>query len=164
MLALACFIGAPACGGFVESGNGVARLTVDERGGTLSIDSLSLTIPPSALQKTWTLAARRAGTDAPVGPAFVVEPSDVLFDEMHPADVGLAYDAVAHPHAADMFAATLVGGSWHALEVSQGAAIPPGVAHGITTVTGTFGILECTGGACPGMTADSGTLDGSTHD
>ena len=164
MLALACFIGAQACGGFVESGNGVARLTVDERGGSLSIDSFSLTIPPNALQKTVTLTVRRAGTDAPVGPAFVVERSDVLFDATHPADVGLAYDAAAHPHASDMFAGMLVEGSWHALEVPQAAAILPGEAHGLTAATGTFGILECTGGVCPEMTADGGMLDGGAHD
>lgn len=37
-LAVAGVIAAQACGGFIESGNGVVRLTVDERGGSLSID------------------------------------------------------------------------------------------------------------------------------
>ena len=161
---LACFIGAQACGGFVESGNGVAHLTVDERGGSLSIDSLSLTIPPEALQMNVTLSARRATIDAPVGPAFVVEPSDVIFNASHAADVGLTYDAIAYPHPPDMFAATLVAGAWHALEVPQGAAILPGVVHGMTLTAGTFGILECTAGVCPGTGIDGGVADGGAHD
>ena len=79
-LLLTCGLGAAACGGFVESGDSVARLTVGTEGGTLTLDGFALVVPPHALGGTVTLSAHRAATDAPAGPAFVVEPADVTFD------------------------------------------------------------------------------------
>ena len=44
-LSLTCGLGLAACGGFVESGGGVARLTVGTEGGSLTLEGFALVGP-----------------------------------------------------------------------------------------------------------------------
>jgi hypothetical protein len=155
-LLLTCGLGLAACGGFVESGGGVARLTVGTEGGTLALDGFALVVPPHALGETRTLSAHRASTDAPAGPAFVVEPADVAFDAVAPAEVALAYDGVLHPHAAEVFVAVSTAGGWHVLAAPPAHTPTLGSAHGLTATGGTFGVVECPGGVCPAIVTDAG--------
>ena len=162
LVVFAAFAAAPvACGGFVETGGGVTRLTVGAEGGTLETDGFALVIPAHALGMTVTLSAERAHSDSPAGPAFAIEPASVTFDQGMPAEVRLAYDGAAHPHALEVFAAILQSGGWQALPPPVGDVATAGSAHGTTTTVGTFGVLGCPGGVC--ATPDAGTTDAS-HD
>ena len=140
---------APACGDFVESGGDVTRLTVGAEGGTLATEQLALIVPPHALSTTVTLTAARAATDAPASHAYAVGPDHVTFDGAAPAEVTVHYEGALHPHAVDVFAAVLSGGAWHALTRPAGDTGTAGVARGVTTVTGTFGAIDCPAGVCP---------------
>lgn len=140
---------APACGDFVESSDDIKRLTVGEEGGTLALDTFALVVPAHALDHTVTLSAQRAAMDAPAGAAFTVtSTSHVTFTAM-PADVTLHYDAAIHMHPSEIYAATLVSGLWHRLARPATDAGTPGVARGVTTEVGTFGVIDCPGGVCP---------------
>jgi len=155
-LLLICGLGLAACGGFVESGGGVARLTVGTEGGTLTLDGFALVVPPHALGGTVTLSAHRAATDAPAGPAFVVEPADTMFDAVAPAELALNYDGALHTHAAEVFVAVFAAGGWHMLAAPTGHTPTLGSAHGLATTGGTFGVVECPGGVCPAIITDAG--------
>jgi hypothetical protein len=150
------------CGGFVESGGGVTRLTVGAEGGTLATSGLTLVVPPHALTATVTLSAHRAAGDSPAGSAFTIEPADVGFDPLTPAEVTLDYDATAHAHPSEVFAAVSAAGGWHALPRPAGDPGTAGLAHGVTTTLGTFGVLDCPGGVC--AAPDGGATDASAHD
>jgi hypothetical protein len=149
------------CGGFVESGEGVTRLTVGAQGGTLEAPGFALVIPPHSLTATFTLSVRRAPSDAPAGPAFTVEPVHVAFDPATPAEVRLESDAAAYPHVPEMFAAIATTDGWHSLTRPAGNSGSAGVVYGMTTTVGTFGPLNCPGGSC--TTPDGGAADGG-HD
>lgn len=155
-LLLTCGLGLAACGGFVESGGGVARLTVGTEGGSLTLEGFALVVPPHALGGTVTLSAHRAPTDAPASPAFVVEPADVVFDSAAPAEVTLVYDGVLHPHATDAFAAISSAGVWHILAAPSGQTPVLGSAHGLTSHAGTFGVVDCPAAVCPATVTDAG--------
>jgi hypothetical protein len=146
---LALAIAASGCGGFVESGGDVQRLTVGAEGGTLAIGDFALVVPPQALAHTVTLSAHREETDAPAGPAFTVGSPDIVTFSSVAADVTLHYDDAVHTHAAEVFVAILVSNVWHRLDPPAGDPHTPGVAHGETTEIGTFGVIECPGGVCP---------------
>jgi hypothetical protein len=137
------------CGGFVESGDDVKRLTVGAEGGTLSNAEFALVVPPHALDHTVTLSARRAAVDAPAGPAFTVSSTDHVTFLSVPADVAVGYDASVHIHPAEVFAAIQVADVWHALARPAGDPGTAGAAHGVTTEVGTFGVIDCPGGICP---------------
>ena len=141
--------GGSSCGGFVESGGDVKRLTVGAEGGTLATEGFALVVPPHALGEIFTLSAQRAAMDAPAGPAFTVGPGHVTFDPTIPADVTLHYDATVHAHPADVFAAILVADVWHMLARPAGDTGTAGIAHGVTPGVGTFGVVDCPGGVCP---------------
>ena len=141
--------GTPACGDFVESGGAVTRLTVGTVGGTLATDQLALNVPVHALTTTVTLTAARAGTDAPASRAYTVGPDHVTFDGAAPAEVTIHYDGALHPHPVDVFAAVQTGGAWHVLTRPAGDTGTAGVARGVTTMTGTFGAIDCPAGVCP---------------
>jgi hypothetical protein len=140
---------ASGCGGFVESGDGVQRLTVGAEGGTLAMGDFALVVPPHALDHTVTLSAHREAMDAPAGPAFTVGSTDHVTFPSVAANVTLRYDAAVHTHPAEMFVAILVSEVWHRLTVPAGDPHTPGVAHGETIEIGTFGVIECPAGACP---------------
>jgi hypothetical protein len=145
----ALVIAASGCGGFVESGDDVQRLTVGTEGGTLAMGDFALVVPPRALAHTVTLSAHREEADAPAGPAFTVGSTEhVTFPSMA-ANVTLHYDAAIHTHPAEVFVAILVSNVWHRLDPPAGDPHAPGVAHGETTAIGTFGVVECPGGVCP---------------
>jgi len=146
---LALAIAGPGCGGFVESGDDVRRLTVGEGGGTLAIDEFALVVPPHALAHTVTLSAHREETDAPAGPAFTIGSADHVTFPSVAATVKLHYDAAVHPHPAEVFVAVLVSNVWHRLDPPASDPHTPGVAQGETTEIGTFGVIECPGGTCP---------------
>jgi hypothetical protein len=149
ILTLAVAIAGPGCGGFVESGDDVQRLTVGEEGGTLAMGEFALVVPPYALAHTVTLSAHREETDAPAGPAFTVgSTAHVTFPSVA-ANVTLHYDAAVHTHPAEMFVAILVSNVWHPLDAPAAGSHTPGVAQGETTEIGTFGVIECPGGVCP---------------
>src|SRR5215468_11026402 len=95
------------CGDFVESGDGVQRLTVGAEGGTLTIGELALVVPPHALDHTVTLTAQRATPDAPAGAAFTVDSTDHPTSFATAADVTLHYDASVHTHAVDVYVGIL---------------------------------------------------------
>ena len=137
------------CGDFVESNDDVKRLTVGTEGGTLTIDTFALVVPPHALDHTVTLSAHREATDAPAGPAFTVASTDPVTFPSIAAEVTLHYDAAVHTHPADVYAATWVSGVWHQLTRPAGDPGTAGVAHGVTTAVGTFGVIDCPGGVCP---------------
>ena len=137
------------CGDFVESNDDIKRLTVGAEGGTLTIDTFALVVPPHALDHTVTLSAHREATDAPAGPAFTVASADHVTFPSIAAEVTLHYDAAVHMHPADVYAATLVSGVWHQLTRPAGDPGTSGVAHGVTTAVGTFGVIDCPGGVCP---------------
>jgi len=147
-LALLAGTGA-GCGDFVESGDGVQRLTVGAEGGTLTIGDFALVVPAHALDHTVTLSAHRETMDAPAGPAFTVTSTDHVSFPSIAADVTLHYDATIHMHPSDVFAATLVSGVWHQLTRPAGDPGTSGVAHGVTMDVGTFGVIDCPGGVCP---------------
>lgn len=140
---------ASGCGDFVESSEDVQRLTVGAEGGTLTIGELALVVPPHALDHTLTLSAHREAMDAPAGPAFTVESTDHAPFASMPADVTIHYDALLHTHPSEVFAATLVSGVWHQLPRPATDPGTSGLAHGTTTDVGTFGVIDCPGGACP---------------
>ena len=140
---------ASGCGDFVESGDGIQRLTVGTDGGTLALGEFALVVPPHALDHTVTLSARRETMDAPAGPAFTVSATDQVSFGSTPADVALHYDTAVHTHPADVYAGTLVSGVWHQLPRPAGDSGTSGVAHGVTTDVGTFGVIECPAGVCP---------------
>jgi hypothetical protein len=140
---------ASGCGDFVESGDGVQRLTVGTEGGTLTLGEFELVVPPHALDHTVTLSVHRETADAPAGPAFTVSATDQVSFGSTPADVTLHYDTAVHTHPADVYAATLVSGVWHQLPRPAGDSGTSGVAHGVTTDVGTFGVIECPAGVCP---------------
>jgi hypothetical protein len=142
-------VGGSGCGGFVESGGEVQRLTVGAEGGTLATEGFVLLVPAHALGEPVTLSAQRAVTDSPAGPAFTVGPGHVTFDPTIPADVTLHYDAAVHAHPADVFAAILAADVWHVLARPAGDSGTAGIAHGVTPGVGTFGVVDCPGGVCP---------------
>jgi hypothetical protein len=158
-LALVCALMAAACGGFVESDSTIARQTVDSQGGALHLDAFSITVPPHALVRVVTLSARHAPADAPAGPAYVVEPAGTTFDPAAPAEVVIAYDATAHPHPIEIFAATFDGALWQPLPKPASPADNTGHVHGLTTRTGTFGVVQCLAGVCPPHGIDGGAQD-----
>jgi hypothetical protein len=137
------------CGGFVESGDGVQRLTVGAEGGTLAMGDFTLVVPPHALDHTVTLSVNRETMDAPAGPAFTVRSISYVTFSSIAADVTLHYDAAVHTHPADVFVGTLASGVWHRLTRPAGDPGTPGVAHGEATELGTFGVIDCPGGVCP---------------
>jgi hypothetical protein len=150
---VACLIGlcsgGLACGEFVESGGDVKRLTVGAEGGTLAAESFALVVPPHALAHTFTLTVQRAAIDAPAGAAFTVGPDGVTFDPTLPAEATLHYDAAVHTHPPDVFAAIADANGWHVLPRPAGDTGTAGVARGVTTQVGTFGVIDCPGGVCP---------------
>jgi hypothetical protein len=113
------------------------------------LDEIALVVPPHALDHTVTLSARREPMDAPAGPAFTVAATVQVSFGATPADVTLHFDAAVHTHPADVYAATLVSGVWHQLPRPAGDSGTSGVAHGVTTDVGTFGVIECPAGVCP---------------
>lgn len=155
-LLLTCCLGLAACGGFVESGGGVSRLTVGAEGGRLTMEEFALVVPAHALASTVTLTVHRSSTDAPAGAAFVVEPTDVTFDGAAPAEIRLAYDGTLHPHASEVFAAVSSANVWHILPAPAGETPTLGSAHGLTNHGGTFGVVDCPGGTCPADISDAG--------
>jgi hypothetical protein len=151
------------CGGFVESGGGVTRLTVGAEGGTLATTGFALVVPPHALMATVTLSVHRAAVDAPAGSAFTVESAEhVSFDSMTPGEVTLDYDAAVHAHPGDVFVAVAATDGWHALTRPAGDPGTAGLARSATTTLGTFGVLDCPGGVC--ATSDGGAPDATAHD
>jgi hypothetical protein len=148
-----------ACGGFVESDSTIARQTIDARGGALHLDAFSLTVPPHALVHVVTLSARHAPAAAPAGPAYVVEPAGVMFDPASAAEVIIAYDTTTHPHPVEIFAATFDGALWQPLPKPATPSDSSGHVHGLTTRTGTFGVVQCPGGGCPPHGVDGGVQD-----
>ena len=140
---------APACGDFVESGGDVTRLTVGAEGGTLTTEQLALIVPPHSLTSPVTLTAERGPADAPASHAYVVGPHQITFDATIPAEVTIHYDSAVHTHPTEVFAAVQTGGVWHQLPRPTGDTGTVGVARGVTTMTGTFGAIECPGGVCP---------------
>ena len=148
-LVVALAIVASGCGDFVESGDSLKRLTVGTEGGTLAIGDFALVVPPHALDHTVTLTAHREAIDAPAGPAFTVTATDHVSFASTPADVTLHYDAAVHMHPSDVYAAALVSGVWHQLPRPAGDSGTSGVAHGVTTEVGTFGVIDCPAGVCP---------------
>ena len=148
-LVIALAIVAAGCGDFVESGDGVQRLTVGAEGGTLTMGDLAFTVPPHGLDHTVTLSAHREATDAPAGSAFNVTSTDHVSFPTMPADVALHYDATVHMHPSDVYAATFASGVWHQLPRPAGDPGTSGVAHGVTMDVGTFGVIDCPGGVCP---------------
>jgi hypothetical protein len=158
-LALAYAAMAGACGGFVENDSTIARRTFDAQGGALQLDAFSLTVPPHALVHVVTLSARHAPSDAPAGPAYFVEPGGAMFDSAAPAEVVIGYDTSAHPHPLEVFAATFDGAVWQPLPKPASLADDAGRVHGLTTRTGTFGVIQCLVGACPMHGVDGGAQD-----
>ena len=148
-LVVALAIVASGCGDFVESGDGVQRLTVGTEGGTLAIDEFALVVPPHALDHTVTLSAHREATDAPAGPAFAVTSTDHVTFGSTGGDVTLHYDTAVHMHPSDVYAAALVSGVWHQLPRPAGDSGTSGLAHGVTMDVGTFGVIDCPAGVCP---------------
>ena len=163
VLVVTCGLAVAACGGFVESGGGVARLTVGAEGGMLELESFALVVPPHALAATVTLSVHRAPTDAPAGPAFVVEPADVTFAIAPAAEVRLPYDATLYPHATEVYAAVSLADGWHILATPPGDTPTLGSAHGLTTNGGTFGVINCPGGICPASVTDGGVTADAGH-
>src|SRR5262245_24517433 len=140
---------AGGCGDFVESGGEVARLTVGAEGGTLAIGELAFVVPPHALDHTVTLSAHRAAMDAPAGAAFTVDATDPTITLAMPADVTLHYDAALHTHPVDVYVGISMSGTWHQLMRPATDPGTSGLAHGVTTALGTFGVIECPAGVCP---------------
>jgi hypothetical protein len=153
MLLLAWVGVLPGCGSFVESDNQIARVTVDATGGALHLDAFSLTIPPHAVSRVVTLSVRHAGIEAPIGHAYQLDPSDAVFDAAAPATISIAYDPAAYPHPSEILVVTYTGTAWHALAPAGTPEV--GVAHGSTTHTGTFGVMQCPGGVCPATGPDA---------
>src|SRR5262245_31148823 len=123
---LALAAGGAACGGFVESGGSISRLTVGPEGGRLTYDTFALGVPPQAVGSTVTLSAQRAASDAPAGPAFVVGPDHVTFPMAAPAEVELAYDAISYPHPFFFFFFFFSSGGWQPLSASPTDPGAPG--------------------------------------
>jgi hypothetical protein len=102
-------------------------------------------VPAHALAHTTTLSVSRAPTDAPDGPAYVLEPATAAFAA--PATLTLTYDAAVYPHPVEVFVATFTGSAWHQLPAA--GPVESGAAHATTTHAGTFGLVHCPGGVCP---------------
>jgi hypothetical protein len=148
-LLLLLVAGGSGCGDFVESGDDVKRLTVGPEGGTLTIGEFALVVPPHSLDHAVTLSAHRAAMDAPAGPAFIVDSTDHTTLGSMPADVTIHYDAAIHTHAVDVYVGIFMSGVWHQLTRPATDPGTAGLAHGVTTTVGSFGVIECPAGVCP---------------
>lgn len=157
-LVLATCAAGSGCGGFVASDSNVARRTLDERGGVLAFRVFSIEVPPTALNHVTTLSVRRSPVEAPDGPAFVVEPAGLTFNDARPVTIAIDYDPSTFEQASEIFAAILDSAEWHLLPRPEGDLLDAGPSRGLSGATGTFGLIACPGGVCAAPTLDAGAL------
>ena len=132
------------CGDFVESTDSVHLATIDEGGGVVTFQGLTIQVPAGATADAVTFHVTREAIAGALGDVYRVEPIGRRLATI--VSVAISTVGVTLPPSGELFIADF---QHHPAQPLADQHVQAHSVSGTTTATGLFGLLRCPNWTCP---------------